>query len=310
VAVVLSVLALTRSALAEGGGAVPDLSPAAATPSAGAPEAAATKPAVDGSSQTVCALIEAAAAANQIPIDLFTRLIWRESTFRPTAVSPKGAEGIAQFMPGTASLRQLSDPFDPQQAIPAAASYLHDLVDRFGNFGLAAAAYNAGERRVTDWLAGTGGLPYETRAYVFAITGRPAEAWSKPDPAPIAGGAPPPKPRPPDSCLTVAAALAKPGAGSELVATSASIATGPWAPWGVQVAGNFSLDHAMASFSAVARRFPAIVSGPPIVVREVNRSRGPAPLFQIRLPAADQKQAKDICHRLEAAGGACVVFRN
>jgi hypothetical protein len=47
-----------------------------------------------------------------------------------------------------------------------------------------------------------------------------------------------------------------------------------------------------------------------MVVRAVNRSRGPAPLYEIRLPAPDQKQAADICHRLEAAGGACVVFRN
>ena len=47
-----------------------------------------------------------------------------------------------------------------------------------------------------------------------------------------------------------------------------------------------------------------------LVVRKVSRSRGPAPLFQIRLPASDQKQATGICHRLEAAGGACIVFKN
>jgi hypothetical protein len=90
----------------------------------------------------------------------------------------------------------------------------------------------------------------------------------------------------------------------------ASLPKGPWAPWGVQVAGNFSLDRAMASFALVQRKYPAIVSGAPMVVRSVDRSRGLAPLFQIRLPAPDQKQAADICHRLEAAGGACLVFRN
>jgi hypothetical protein len=47
-----------------------------------------------------------------------------------------------------------------------------------------------------------------------------------------------------------------------------------------------------------------------MVVRALDRSRGQAPLFQIRLAAPDQKQAADICHRLEAAGGACIVFRN
>jgi hypothetical protein len=304
VAIVLSVLALTEHALAEGGGAAPASAPSGAT--AGEPPGPAPKPPIDHSPKTVCTLIEAAAAANPIPVDLFTRLIWKESTFHPTAVSPKGAEGIAQFMPGTASLRQLSDPFDPQEAIPAAASYLHDLAGRFGNIGLAAAAYNAGEQRVADWLAGLAGLPYETQDYVFSITGRAAEDWAKPDPNPIAGDAAA-KPKPAASCLTVAAALAKPGAGSAVVA---SIPKGPWAPWGVQVAGNFSLDRAMASFATVQRRYPAIVSGPPMVVRALDRSRGQAPLFQIRLPAPDQTQAADICHRLEAAGGACVVFRN
>ena len=258
--------------------------------------------------KTVCALIESAAAASDVPVDLFTRLLWKESTFRPTVVSPKGAQGIAQFMPGTAATRRLSDPFDPEEAIPASANYLHDLVIHFGNFGLAAAAYNAGEQRVSDWLAGKRGLPYETQDYVFWITGRPAVDFTRRDPDLTAGGAPP-KRKPSSSCLVVAAALARPGGGSGS-AVVASIPKGPWAPWGVQVAGNFSLDRAMASFAAVRRKFPAIVSGTPMVVRKVSRSRGPAPMFQIRLPAPDQKQANDLCRRLEAAGGACIVFRN
>src|SRR5262249_2392712 len=182
-----------------------------------------------------------------------------------------------QFRPGPATRRELPDPFDPEEAIPASANYLRDLIIRFGNFGLAAAAYNAGEQRVSDWLAGRRGLPYETQDYVFAITGRPADEFTRRDPNLIAGGAPP-KAKPSRSCLTVAAALAKPGAGSAVVA---SIPKGPWAPWGVQVAGNFSLDRAMASFAAVQRKFPAIVTGTPMVVRKVNRSRGPAPMFQI-----------------------------
>jgi Transglycosylase SLT domain len=268
------------------------------------------KPEIDHSPKTVCALIEAAAGANQLPVGYFTRLIWKESRFHATAVSPKGAEGIAQFMPGTASLRQLSDPFDPQEAIPAAASYLHDLIARFGNLGLAAAAYNAGVQRVADWIAGVGGLPWETQDYVLSITGRSAEEWAKPEADPPGAGKPT-KPAPTESCLIVAAALSRPGAGSLVVAGGAkTLNKGPWAPWGVQVAGNFSLDRAMASFASVQRRYPDIVTGQPMVVRSVDRSRGPAPLFQIRLPAPDQKQAAGICHRLEAAGGACVVFRN
>ncbi|HEX8417647.1 MAG TPA: lytic transglycosylase domain-containing protein, partial [Methylobacterium sp.] len=127
--------------------------------------------------QALCRLIEGSAKARGLPVPFLTRLIWRESSFRAGAVSPAGAQGIAQFMPGTARERGLSDPFDPEQAIPHAAHLLADLNRRFGNLGLAAAAYNGGPGRVSAWLAGTGGLPAETRAYVIGITGAPAEDW-------------------------------------------------------------------------------------------------------------------------------------
>ncbi len=77
--------------------------------------------------EAVCRLIEASAKERRLPVELFARLIWRESGFRNSAVSPRGARGLAQFMPGTASERGLADPFDPEQAIPHAASYLADL---------------------------------------------------------------------------------------------------------------------------------------------------------------------------------------
>src|SRR5690606_2397231 len=100
---------------------------------------------------------------------------WKESLFDPAAVSPKGAEGIAQFMPGTARMRGLEDPFDIEQAIPASARYLAELQDQFGNLGLAAAAYNAGEARVRRWITSGGFLPLETENYVRHILGRPAD---------------------------------------------------------------------------------------------------------------------------------------
>ena len=74
--------------------------------------------------------------------------------------------------------RGLSNPFDVIAALKASASYLRDLRDRFGNLGLAAAAYNAGPQRVQDWLAARGGLPKETRRYVEIVTGHSAEEWS------------------------------------------------------------------------------------------------------------------------------------
>jgi hypothetical protein len=127
----------------------------------------------------LCNVIEEVAGEFDIPAPLFTRLIWQESRFRNETVSRAGAQGMAQFMPRTAETRGLDDPFDPLQALPASADFLRELVEQFGNFGLAAAAYNGGPTRVRNWLAGRGGLPKETRDYVLKITGRPVEHWRK-----------------------------------------------------------------------------------------------------------------------------------
>src|SRR5215510_10360297 len=83
----------------------------------------------------ICATLEKSASANDIPVDFFVRLIWQESRFNPRSVSRAGALGIAQFMPATARLRGLADPFDPDQAIPKSAELLRDLIQRFGNAG-------------------------------------------------------------------------------------------------------------------------------------------------------------------------------
>ena len=141
------------------------------------PSRAAPSPESETVEQALCRLIEDSAKARKLPVPFLTRLIWRESAFRVGVVSPAGAQGVAQFMPGTAKDRGLTDPFDPEQAIPHAAHFLADLKRQFGNLGLAAAAYNGGPGRVSAWLAGSGGLPAETRAYVIAITGRLAEDW-------------------------------------------------------------------------------------------------------------------------------------
>ena len=126
--------------------------------------------------EAMCLMIESAARANDLPLEFFARVIWQESRFQSDAVGPvtrsgQRAQGIAQFMPGTANERRLLDPFDPVQALPKSAEFLSELRNQFGNLGLAAAAYNAGPRRVQEWLAGTGPMPQETRNYVVAITG-------------------------------------------------------------------------------------------------------------------------------------------
>ena len=136
------------------------------------------KPVVYRTREEICDTLIEAARKNDLPAHFFIRLLYQESSFRPYAISSAGALGIVQFMPETAGDRGLDNPFDPLQAIPESARLLRDLSKKFGNLGLAAAAYNAGPRRIEEWLAKKGPLPQETQAYVKTITSWPAETWT------------------------------------------------------------------------------------------------------------------------------------
>jgi hypothetical protein len=125
----------------------------------------------------VCAAIERDALAAGLPPGYFARLIWQESHFDANAVSWAGAEGIAQFMPETGRLQGLGNPYNPAEALWRSAHYLAQLRSRFGNLGLAAAAYNGGENRVGRFIAGTGYLAAETLDYVQIVTGVPVTDW-------------------------------------------------------------------------------------------------------------------------------------
>src|SRR5258708_13135515 len=168
--------------------AVAHMTPARAEP----PEPKAPPP----STGEICRTLAEAAADNDLPEEFFTRLIWQESRFDAGAVSPAGAQGIAQFMPQTAALRGLANAFEPLQALRESASYLRELRTTFrGSLGLAAAAYNAGPAQVEAWLAGRRSLPFETQAYVRIVTGYSAEAWAvQPPPQLEASIAPPSNP--------------------------------------------------------------------------------------------------------------------
>jgi soluble lytic murein transglycosylase-like protein len=112
-------------------------------------------------------LVADAAAAEGLPPRLLAALLMTESGFRPGAVSPAGAQGIAQLMPGTARGLGVADPFDPREAVPAAARLLAGHARAFGGVTLALAAYNAGAGTV---LRHGGVPPYpETRAYVARV---------------------------------------------------------------------------------------------------------------------------------------------
>jgi hypothetical protein len=115
-----------------------------------------------------------------VSAQLLAAQLYAESSFNPFARSPAGAEGIAQFMPGTAAAIGLDDPFDATAAIDAQAHLMRDLLGRFGSVPLALAAYNAGPGAV----AGCGCIPpfEETRAYVTRILGLLAGAGGSPAP--------------------------------------------------------------------------------------------------------------------------------
>ncbi|MEM7270943.1 MAG: lytic transglycosylase domain-containing protein [Pseudomonadota bacterium] len=241
----------------------------------------------------ICALIEAAAEEHGLPKPFFARLIWKESRFDIKAVSPVGAQGVAQFMPATAKIRGLADPFDPEQAIPASAKYLAELKAGYGNFGLAAAAYNAGETRVDKWRAGRSGLPGETRGYVFDITGKPAEWFRKTEN------------KVPDRPLKKGEEFAKSCPDMKVIATRAS----PRPRWGVVVAGGRSRRAALIAFERARRKMPSLISSGKLIVLK-KRKRAAGPVYTARLGANGKGEAARMCLRIRRAGGSCYVRRN
>lgn len=250
---------------------------------------------------SVCRLVETSARTQSLPIAFLTRLIWQESSFRPGAISPAGAQGIAQFMPKTADERGLVNPFDPEEAIPKSAELLADLKQRFGNLGLAAAAYNAGPPRVANWLAGHGNLPAETRDYVLTITRHPVEDWTGAAAVEtMTDSAKSSK----QSCLQATADIRR----SEPRSVTASAL---FAPWGVQLAGSFSKAAALAAYARARGSYSTIIGKvEPMVIGGRVLSRGFAKYYQVRAPAPSRAAADALCEKILRVGGACAVLRS
>jgi Transglycosylase SLT domain/SPOR domain len=269
------------------------------------------KPADPDTRKAVCLMIEAAARANGLPLEFFARVIWQESRFQSDAVGPVTrsglrAQGIAQFMPGTANERRLLDPFDPVQALPKSAEFLSQLRTQFGNLGLAAAAYNAGPRRVQEWLAGTGPMPQETRHYVSVITGATVEEWQ------VAGrgGQISDRAVAHTTCQDLMALL-KRAPNYFVTRLEQSVELGAAQPWGVQLAGGFNRDLAMAMYSRAVSQLRGVIGDQtPSLLSAQNHSRGMRPFYQVRIGADTRQAADDLCNRIRRAGGACFVLRN
>jgi hypothetical protein len=282
--------------------------PATPTPTPPAAAAPTPEPTSRDLRDSVCLMIEAAAHANDLPLEFFARVIWQESRFHTEAVGPRTrsgerAQGIAQFMPRTAAERGLFDPFDPVQALPKSAEFLKELRDRFGNLGLAAAAYNAGPQRVRDWLAGSRSLPAETRNYVMAITGVPVDEWRS--------GAPrePTRPVPPDCAQVMALIHRAPNPFVQKLEERVNLVAAR--PWGVQLSAGFSRERALAEYTVVAHRYARLLVGrDPSLLSTLLRSRGTKPLYQVRVGTETRAEAETLCSAIRRAGGACFVLRN
>jgi hypothetical protein len=257
----------------------------------------------------LCLMVESAAKANDLPLEFFTRVIWQESHFRAEAIGPvtrsgQRARGIAQFMPGTASERGLLDPFNPVQALPKAAEFLAELRNQFGNLGLAAAAYNAGPRRVRDWLAGSGEMPAETRNYVLAITGHGLENW-------VATGKSGKSYEGETKACHELVTLLRQEPNQFVSRLTQSVTLAIAKPWGIQMATGFNRNQALTAYANIVKDLGSVIGqqGDPTRQPILVRSHGTSSFYQVRIGANTRREADDLCKAIRRAHAACLVKR-
>ncbi|TWF42228.1 transglycosylase SLT domain-containing protein [Neorhizobium alkalisoli] len=249
----------------------------------------------------LCAAMETLAKRSDVPVPFFARLIWRESLFRPEALSPKGAEGIAQFMPDTARLHGLQNSFHVVEALDTSARYLAELKERFGNFGLAAAAYNAGENGLRRFLS-SGRLPLETRDYVFAITGQQVETW-RDSPPEVAAPALDDGKSFIDACRTLA--------NTRRMNEPVLVKSADWAPWGIQLAAHYNPAVADRLYTAAISRLPSPLNAErALIVRQRGGNFGYRPRYAARIGKETRTDAIKVCAAIKSNGVACTVFKN
>ncbi len=248
-----------------------------------------------------CQAIEVFSARYGLDSGFFARLIWQESRFDPFAISPAGAQGIAQFMPHTAKRRGLRDAFNPAEALDHSARYLAEMAERYGNLGLAAVGYNGGERRAEGLIAGTGGLMRETVDYVALITGLSHEDWLEEDV------------KVPDLRLTKDKGFA---AACFDLAQNRRLSPMPRpkpriTPWGVQLAFGTSKAEARARFGQKTRACSALIKGKRLdLVWQKSRASRKGGYWMARIGQDEAKAAHGLCRKLRAKGCICAVYRN
>jgi hypothetical protein len=203
-------------------------------------------------------------------------------------------------MPATAGWHGLADPFDPTESLRHSAAYLRELLERFGNLGLAAAAYNAGPGRVSAWLTSHRALPAETRNYVALVTGWTADEWASSTPpekadTTIPQGVP---------CTRLANLILAPKQERQRIAA--------YIPrWGIQLAAHLSESTAWAIYRDRLKRFGSLIGDrEPIVLHKEIPGMGRAKRYIITIADDDRAPLDKLCQKLIATDATCDVLRN
>lgn len=251
----------------------------------------------------VCSAIEHAAGRNNLDPHFFARLLWKESLFEPGAISPVGAEGIAQFMPGTARIVGLHDPFNPAEAIQVSAAYLSRLSRFYGSIGIAAVAYNGGEGRADGFMRTGGTLPYETQDYVQAITGFNAWKWREE----------PPKPEEVDlrldgdkpfqqACVEMA--------GNRKLRDFSTEPRDPVLPWGVILASHPTKGGAQGQVTRLNRALRPLLGGKNVTYVRRSLRVGARRVYTAQVGWNSRGEANRFCQRARTVGVNCIVLKN
>lgn len=249
-----------------------------------------------------CNAIKVFSERHGLDSGFFARLIWQESRFDQNALSHANARGIAQFIPSTAALRGLKDPYNPADALEHSAQYLSEMTQKYGNEGLAAIGYNGGERRAEGFLDGKGLAP-ETVAYVPIITGLDAEQWRD---AP---------PKTPDFRLSKTQAFLpacyEMARNRRVTALKVTPPAPVIKPWGVQVSFGTSKDRARDKANAQTASCRSAVKGRRLDFlfkkNRVSRRKG---FYFGQYGSNTRTDAQRLCDRMRATGCTCLVVQN
>ncbi|HDZ82519.1 MAG TPA: lytic transglycosylase domain-containing protein [Roseobacter sp.] len=249
-----------------------------------------------------CNAIQIFADRHGLNRDFFARLIWQESRFDQNALSHANARGIAQFIPSTAALRGLKDPYNPADALEHSAQYLAEMATKYGNEGMAAIGYNGGERRAEGFLDGAG-LASETIDYVPIITGLSAEQWR--DAAPENPDFRLSKTKP---FLPACYEMARNRRVSSLKVTPPKPVL---KPWGVQVSFGTSTTQAKAKANTQTASCRAPLKGKKLdMVFKKNRVSRRKGFYFAQYGSDTQSGAQGLCDKMRLSGCACLVVKN